>query len=995
MRPKVTVIVVAREAATALERTLPALEAQTVRSNNTIFVHLEPRDDTLEVFRASNCDLLLTVENSTSFGNAVARAVHELDQVDPLRAAEEGDAHPNEWLWLLGADNAPEPGALAALLDTAERNPSLEVTGPKLISADDPSQLVEFGRSINPAGETVKLHEHALDQGQHETLSDVLAVAPGGMLIRRDTWTRLQGFDPGLDAVDYSLDFCVRTWLNGGRVLASPDAHVESLGLEAPGTAQFGRRTRKMARYRLRRTAVLHRRLAWSNPLLFLLHWLLLIPEVAVRALVHLLRKQPGRILPDLAAALNVFFGGTRVFSARSRFARTSSKPLSSLDRLRISAAEWRKIQANRRDEAAALTQQGRDRFNFVTGGGGWVLLITAVFSAIMLFPLFSSATAAGGALLPLSPSVGELWASTGYGPRDAGGGVGVADPFQYLIAVLGSLTFWHPSLIVVIIWLVALPLSATGAWFLTARLTRRPWVRAFAGFAWAFAPMLLTALADGRLPAVLVHIALPWFALAVFATSRSWASGAIASLLGLVIAACAPSLIPALVVLWLVVLLRSGRGWVRQAFVPIPAAAMFLPLLVTQINRGRPLAVLADPGKPEFYDPLRGWRTLTGFTDAGLGGWPDLLKQLDLAHLDPYLVLLGLLAPLAVLAIVGMLGKGWRVALAGVLVSVLGWVTAGVAGGFGLTMWGAEVIPLHIGPAQSLGFIGLLGAAVAGAASLGVLRVPVSLLALSGIAALIVPLVPAHMAGTAAVAPSDGRTLPAMVYAQGRAADQLGTLVVTSFAADQVHLHLERGSGLKLDDMSTLATTSTRVSDSDKAMADLTVDFLSEGRANPTAKLHELGIGFILVTPAEGSGTALSERLITGLSANEAVVSIGDIDGFGTLFQVVNAAERPTDPQLARQLEATNWQNVLGRTMLIIQSAILVFVILLALPTGRISAETRPARRPGHRWEDLDRDETLTIERRDRVENERVEVYESAATGNLSGQEPEGVLRD
>lgn len=985
MRPKVTAVVVAREAASALERTIPALESQTAPIATSVFVHIDSRDDTLEVMREAHPTLLLTVAQDASFGKAVAAATGELDAIEPIREADTGATHPNEWLWFINAADAPEPDALAELLDTAERNPSLAVTGPKLVSAHDPSRLVEFGQSITPTGESVRLHTDALDQGQYEAFSDVLAVATNGMLVRRDVWNELHGFDPGLEAVDDSLDFCVRTWLAGNRVLLTPDARIETPGKDAPGTAKYGRRTGNQARYRARRTATLHRRLAWSGPVMFWVNWLLLLPEVAVLTVLNLLRKQPGRILPDFFAALKVFFGGTGALAARRRFAATSEQPLASLDRLRISASEWRTMRAIKRDEQLAIAQQGGDRYNFITGGGGWVALITAVASAIMLFPLLRTSVLSGGALLPLSGSIGELWAATGYGLRDTGGGIGVADPFQFVLAALASLTFWQPSLIVVVIWLIALPLAATGAWFTAARFTRRPWLRSFFALAWALSPTLLGALADGRLPAVLVHITLPWFVFAFFAARNRWAASAAASLLAVVIAASSPALIPALVILWLLMVVTSGAGWLRQVFVPIPAAAMFLPLVVTQFNRGRPLAALADPALPGPYEPLHGWHTVFGFADPNLGGWHDFFGQLGFGGSNPFMLFTALLAPLAILAAIGIFTNGWRLALAGLIVAATGWITAGVAGGFAFAVWEAAAVPIYPAAGQSLGYFGLLMAAIAGAAHIGPLRIPVTMLALIGVTALIVPLFPAHLTGTAAVTASDGRTLPALATVQGEDAAQLGTLVVTPIGPDQLRLNLERGSGMKLNDISTLATTNPATSPTDESIAALVVDFLSAGKSNPMSQLHELGIGFVLLQPAEGAGAPLGQRLVTGLSTNESVTSIGKIKDYGTLFQVVNAAEKPTDPVLAQQLDVTNWQNLLGRAMLIAQTLILLFVILLALPTGRVADLSVAARRNKPQWEDLDRGKDVLARRNYQLDQERVEVYSSAASGDTT----------
>lgn len=975
MRPRVTAVVVAHEAAAILATTLEGLGRQSVAPHRTVMVHIDSKDATRDLMRATAPDLLVTVDSGASFGQAVAEAVDELAAADGDGDADQHED--NEWLWLLAADNVPEFDALEKLLDTAERNPSLEVTGPKLVRPDDPAMIVSYGESITRTGTAVPLHEGALDQGQFEGLSDVLAVAAGGMLVRRSTWERLAGFDPGLPAVDDALDFCIRTWLSDGRVLLTPDARVESRGDDAPGTEYWGRRTGRLARYRIRRTAELHRNLSSATAIGFVVTSVLMLPAAVVLTVLHLLRKQPGRILPEWRACLTVLFGGTGAWRSRRRFAETSAQPISSLDRLFISRADWRRMQAHRRDEYRALLQHGRDRYNFVTGGGIWLVLASLLVSIVIMFPLLRGGVISGGALLPLSGSLGELWGHTGYGLRDTGGGIGVADPFSFLLAVLGTLTFWQPSLILLVIWVLALPISTLGGWYLAARVTRSGWLRGFAALAWTASPMLFVALSEGRLAAVVVHLALPWLIFTGFIASRSWAGAATCSLLAVAISACAPSLIPALLVIWVISVVLAGRGAVRQLFVPIPTVAMFLPLLVTQINRGRPLAVLADPGLPTDASAAHGWLLALGYPETGLGGWPDVLSAVGLTDVDPVLVVACFAIPFGVLAVIGLVTRGWRLALAGVVTAVLGFTTAAICGGLALTVTGGEAVHVWIGPALSLAWMGVLAAALAGAAGIGPVRVPLTSIAALGLLLLIVPVAPAQLTGTSPVTAGDGRTLPALVDAQGRAAEQLGTLVISPVGNDSLQVHLERGTGLKLDELSTLRTTNPDLIESDRELAEIAVGFLSPGTTNPTPVLHELGIGFVLVQPAAEQGdTALGQRLNVALSSNEALQTAGDTGSFGVLYQVVGAAEQPTDPILAQALSTDNLQNVLGRLMLLVQAAVLIFVALLALPTGGLASRARSARLGALRWPDLDPPEPARFAGYGNVGDETIDVY-------------------
>ncbi|MFX4404575.1 hypothetical protein ABTA52_19660, partial [Acinetobacter baumannii] len=78
-------------------------------------------------------------------------------------------------------------------------------------------------------------------------------------------------------------------------------------------------------------------------------------------------------------------------------------------------------------------------RLGFFAAGGAWVVLVAAV-AGIVAFGHFAAAPAlAGGGLAPLSATVGELWSHVGYAWRDIGPGfLGAADPFGYVLAVLG-----------------------------------------------------------------------------------------------------------------------------------------------------------------------------------------------------------------------------------------------------------------------------------------------------------------------------------------------------------------------------------------------------------------------------------------------------------------------------------------------------------------------------------------------------------------------------
>ena len=162
------------------------------------------------------------------------------------------------------------------------------------------------------------------------------------------------------------------------------------------------------------------------------------------------------------------------------------------------------------------------------------------------------------------------------------------------VLALLGTLTFWHPSAAVVGLWLLALPVAAAGGWLAAAVFTRRRPLRVIGGLLWACAPTLVVALDEGRIGGVLVHLAAPFALLAAFQVRRSWTASAWLALLGALIAACSPSLLPMLVATWVVALVLAARGRgtgriTRLLPLPLPAAVLFLPLpVVWQLHTSR-----------------------------------------------------------------------------------------------------------------------------------------------------------------------------------------------------------------------------------------------------------------------------------------------------------------------------------------------------------------------------------------------------------------------
>src|SRR6185437_1814741 len=194
------------------------------------------------------------------FGQAVWGALRRA----PARRLDDSGQPQVEWVWLLHDDCEPAPETLDRLLRAASRDRSVAVVGPKVLDGSDRRILREAGVSIDRAGRRVTgIDVGEIDQGQHDHKRGVLAVGSAGMLVRRDVWEQLGGFDTHLRMFRDDVDFCWRVHSAGYRVQVVTDAVIYHREL----TARKGRRPEGLSARRLDRRNALYV-LAVNLPLL-------------------------------------------------------------------------------------------------------------------------------------------------------------------------------------------------------------------------------------------------------------------------------------------------------------------------------------------------------------------------------------------------------------------------------------------------------------------------------------------------------------------------------------------------------------------------------------------------------------------------------------------------------------------------------------------------------------------------------------------------------
>ena len=679
-------------------------------------------------------------------------------------AAAADDDAAQEWLWLLHDDSAPHPAALAELLFAVERAPSVTVAGCKQLDAAQPRKLLDVGLSTSGWAERLSLIDvDELDQGQYDGRSDVFAVNSAGMLVRRDVWDALGGFDPALPGAGDDIDFCWRNRLAGHRVVVVPSAKMFHVVDRPHSMAQAKSARRGEVYLRLKHAPL------WKLP--FLAAGALL--GAVFQFLLSVIAKDPAYGARQLFATLGVLLRPILLVKGRRRAGRSRRRPRTVIHSLQTPR---RDVWAHRRSRLEALDAEdvvgdgagGDDSAQVPTGdsaddfvslaapargwagaGGVGAVLILAGISFAGLHRLFGADAVAGGALLPLSGTMSEIWRNASAWWAALGAGYpGHGDPFDYVLWLIAAVGFGDGSLAVVWLILLAMPLAGLGAWAAVGALTQRRWVRFWAALVWASIPAFQVALGSGRLGALLAHLLIPWVVLgmlrAVGAAAKrrpnlaagswsqadpfgkpgsngrpSWTAAAATGLTLAALTAAAPILLPIAVVGVGAVSLFAGRRGKTLWWSLLPAAALFVPYIASTV--GRPRAFIADPGVPMAFVDAPLWQQLLGYPvmldlDAGLRAVPGLGAWLPAPWALIAVLLVGM--PLVLLAASALFTAGRRAALVRAL-----WLLAllTLAAGYcysqiAVAAGAGALVPPFSGPVVSLALFLLLGAAVLGA---------------------------------------------------------------------------------------------------------------------------------------------------------------------------------------------------------------------------------------------------------------------------------------
>lgn len=489
-----------------------------------------------------------------------------------------------DWVWLLSYDSCPDPNVLKSLATKAEVSPSAAVVAPKLVDWDHPRIIREYGQSLSFSGKVFSLVENEMDQGQFDTVTDVLGASMVGSLIETDAL--LEHLSSPSPIAAKGLEIGLSSWSSGRRVLLEPGAKVRITQDHLP----LGAKPRLGAEFAKKQSSAYLSLITKPLPVL-IIAWIFLPATALVASIRHLVTKKPNLVIAEFLSWVWSWLRLPRIVAGHRRI--RAKGQLANLSQLRATR-EQIKIRSRKRFSEIPMAAPGEQSVGLFGGTWAWLLPLLLLLN-YRLWP--TSDAVLGGSLLPASADLRNLFEATQ-------SGLVPADPFNWWLLLLGSLSFWQPSLGIAVFLLIAPLLGFAGAWNLLSIITPSNAIRSLGALVYGLSPLFGSALASVSFSEVSAIAILPWFLfsfarlLVSNASPRAWRWSAWSGILLAIISVVSPVLFLVLVPALLVLAISKWRRSGYVLWVLLPAVVINFEYVVFLLQR-QPLAVLVSPGFP------------------------------------------------------------------------------------------------------------------------------------------------------------------------------------------------------------------------------------------------------------------------------------------------------------------------------------------------------------------------------------------------------------
>ena len=210
--PPIAVVVVTYESADSVARTLPALTAQLRHDDQLVVVDNASRDGTADRVREA-VPQAQVLEQARNLGFAAACNLGAAASEAPL-------------LLFLNPDAEPAAGCVDALRRVAAERPGW-AAWQALVTMRQGSEINTSGGVIHFLGMGWAGSCGKPVQSASDGLAEVSFASGAALVVRRDAWERVGGFDERYFMYGEDVDLGLRLWLSGYAVGVVPAARVE------------------------------------------------------------------------------------------------------------------------------------------------------------------------------------------------------------------------------------------------------------------------------------------------------------------------------------------------------------------------------------------------------------------------------------------------------------------------------------------------------------------------------------------------------------------------------------------------------------------------------------------------------------------------------------------------------------------------------------------------------------------------------------------------
>ncbi len=476
----------------------------------------------------------VTFVHGESDGPLMLRHAAELDRVELIRSTDAtsfgekvnavAESSTEPLLLILHDDAAMEPGALSGLVrEWLRRGEQATLVGAKLIDWTDPERLMPAGFFADRFGEIDQaVHAGDLDQGQQDRIIDNFGTSTACLLVDRDFFVSIGGFDEEVNWHGEAHDLALRARSVGGQVVIASTAIARHRGAfegRHGAVDDKGSRARQMR-------SVLSAAPASSVPGILISFAILHITEMAVA----IGRFDLGEIVSIPAAWI---WNVRRLGSLSSRRAVLTSHDMFDPDdvilarqrgSIRLSSSVDRRVA-----EREVATEKGDgSTLSIVRGAGGIAIGALLIFGGRRLL---SSTIPEIGEFRAIPEDLGTLTSDWQSGLRVWGmGSEGFASFALPLLDLAGLFVLGSASALEFIIIVAPIPIGVIGAWRLFHR-SPSDWAPVASALLYAASPLPYNAISGGSASALWLYAAMPWIFANFVAVAQP--DGAISVMLG------------------------------------------------------------------------------------------------------------------------------------------------------------------------------------------------------------------------------------------------------------------------------------------------------------------------------------------------------------------------------------------------------------------------------------------------------------------------------